>query len=363
MLSRIGNVFRIFAVLFLLGNCSVFAQTSDMPRVMAPDVMKTIPVSLVADETINTHDVIELTTGNEYPWAEQVRFDRQVVVDGELVNAVSCLEFQFKPVRMIDVDLPNARKQFEKKRVLYMVYSVTNKRWTPEGEKALARLNEPVEYEKLPTEDLSITLGSSICSEKVDERTFLVKPLDVPVQFFPSFVLASTQNQIDPQAKIGYTDRFIPLAFAAIVQREQYDVVLKKEGTIPLASPNGPEIQFESTVSMAERVLQPGETAWGIAMWTDVDPRLNFFSVFVSGVSSAYRWENPEGGYTKGDSTGTGRQMVRKTLKLNFWRPGDAFNFSEKDIRYGVPIPSSVKIPTEDQKGVQAPVDYEWVYR
>ena len=41
------------------------------------------------------------------------------------------------------------------------------------------------------------------------------------------------------------------------------------------------------------------------------------------------------------------RLLLRKTLKLNFWRPGDEYSTSENEIRYGVP----------------GGVDYEWVYR
>ena len=51
--------------------------------------------------------------------------------------------------------------------------------------------------------------------------------------------------------------------------------------------------------------------------------------------------------YKAGDPIGTGRRLSRKTLKLNFWRPGDEYYEHEKEIRFGVP----------------GEVDYEWVYR
>ncbi len=38
---------------------------------------------------------------------------------------------------------------------------------------------------------------------------------------------------------------------------------------------------------------------------------------------------------------------MRKTLKLNFWRPGDQYFENEEEIRYGIP----------------GRVDYEWIYR
>ncbi|MDR1960195.1 MAG: hypothetical protein LBQ54_14320 [Planctomycetaceae bacterium] len=311
--------------------------------------MKRIPVSLNADEAFNTHDIVELTTGNQYPWAKGIRFDKlasstKSLIDKE-IKAVSCLEFHFKPIRMIQVDLPNKQGILEKKLVWYMVYSVTNQKWDTKNQNVIQQINKPVARETLPTLDLSITPGSSISSENIGEGTYQIKTEDVPIRFVPLFVLASSQENTAPQSLAGYTDQFIPLAFGAICQREDFGM------------------KFESTISITDKIIQPGETVWGIAMWTGIDPRLNYFSVFVSGLSNAYRWENPDGSFKQGDAPGNGRKMVRKTLKLNFWRPGDAANLSENDIRYGVPIPPQVKVAQETQKEGRPPVDFEWVYR
>jgi hypothetical protein len=94
----------------------------------------------------------------------------------------------------------------------------------------------------------------------------------------------------------------------------------------------------------------------------------------VSGLTNAYRWEDPPGAYERalaaskraaavksgtGDQdvpffvpqdvnpVGAGRKFTRKTLKLNFWRPGDEYYEHEKEFRLGIP----------------GEVDYEWVYR
>jgi len=339
--SVVGRTALFFLIVFL-GIEMATAQPIGT-RDLAPDVMKTIPVSLNVMEAFNTHDVVELTTDNNYPWAKNVRFDRLAGLPDQ--PAVSCLQFQFKPIRMIEIELPTKQGTLEKNLVWYMIYSVTNKKWDTANKEIVQKLREPVTTESLPTLDLAINPGSSISSENVADGKHKIKPEDVPITFIPQFILASTQENADSKAKSGYLDQFIPLALGPIMQRENYGK------------------NFEIPFNTTEKTIEPGETVWGIAMWTDIDPKLNYFSVFVSGLSTAYQWVDPEGVYKKGDFPGTGRKMARKTLKLNFWRPGDAANLSEKDIRYGFPIPSVVKISQETQKADQAPVDYEWVYR
>ena len=95
-----------------------------------------------------------------------------------------------------------------------------------------------------------------------------------------------------------------------------------------------------------------GKTAWGIVTWEDVDPRTKWFSVYVEGLTNAYRWDDGKGAFTEKDfgkesKIGKGRRPWRKVLKLNFWRPSDEYFEHEREIRYGVP----------------GRVDYEWVYR
>ena len=78
---------------------------------------------------------------------------------------------------------------------------------------------------------------------------------------------------------------------------------------------------------------------WGVATWTDVDPRIDFFSVYVGGLTNAYRWERHARAPIKpGDPPGKGRQFARKMLQLNFWRPGDELQPIERELRYGVPL-------------------------
>ncbi len=149
--------------------------------------------------------------------------------------------------------------------------------------------------------------------------------MDQPVRFVPEFVLDC------PRLNKRYPDRVIPVAFQRIVQRED------------------PNQRFYNTVEMV-RELKPGESVWGIATWEDIDPRVDRFSVYVHGLTNAYRWEDAEP-VQPNDKLGKGRTLYRKALQLNFWRPGDEFERQptevEAEIRFGWP-------------GKPA---YQWVFR
>ena len=152
--------------------------------------------------------------------------------------------------------------------------------------------------------------------------------VDRPVRFTPEFLLEAHVRRPDESIlnKV-YPDRVIPVAMGPIRLRED------------------PNRHFLTSVEMC-REIKVGETQWGIATWEDIDPRTFRFSVYVIGLTNAYRWTDQEGGYKKGDPIGKGRKLHRKTLKLNFWRPGDQYYEHEEEIRYGVPKSSFPKSAT-----------------
>lgn len=94
---------------------------------------------------------------------------------------------------------------------------------------------------------------------------------------------------------------------------------------------------------------------WGVATWTDVDPRTDFFTVEIRGLTNAQRSENVDGKFIS----------KQKTLVLYFSRPGDTVNELADIIRYGIPAYAD----QEHQKlifskyGVQERLDYQWIYR
>ena len=121
------------------------------------------------------------------------------------------------------------------------------------------------------------------------------------------------------QYKKAYLDRVLPLAMKAIQKREDpnrklLDTVQMSEQPIPLST------------------ADDDHSVWGVATWEFVDPRIDFFKIYVKGLTNAYRFADQAGAYKIGDTPGTGRVFAQKTLKLNFWRPGDDIDPTKEEI-------------------------------
>ncbi|MGQ9820820.1 MAG: hypothetical protein ACUVQK_03075 [Thermogutta sp.] len=259
------------------------SQIVGTPRVLAPGVMITIPPDVQVDETHQRQDIIELVTLD--PTFDWAK-------DRDFRRTVHCLEFSFKLPRLIEVDMPQTSGRLQRKPVLYLVYRVTN-------------------------------TGKALKPVPEDDGTYRVEEVAETVPFLPRFTLKIWDSGKE------YPDRPNPRIAEAIRRRED------------------PAILFFDSTAMNERQLDYCDSFWGVATWEDVDPSLNRFSVFVSGLSNAYRWEDPPGAYKPGDPIGQGRVFLRKQLQLNFWRPGDEFILKESQIRFGIP----------------GQVDYAWVFR
>jgi hypothetical protein len=67
-----------------------------------------------------------------------------------------------------------------------------------------------------------------------------------------------------------------------------------------------------------------------VAIWDDVNPKTNYFSIFVAGLSNGWALTDPIPPATK-------PIVRRKTLQLNFKRPGDEFFPKSSEIRFVAP--------------------------
>ena len=298
-----------------LGQSTVGLQQSPTraPREFAPGVETVIPVSVDPEETVSQHDIVELRADPTLNWTPAFLPPSGTVFaeskDADFVRDAWQLEFGFKPLRMIRLIDPSAESG--QRLVWYLVYRVKN-------------------------------TGKAIRPEVSDEDGEF-EPVEVasgPIRYLPHFVLEG-QDVAPNGGKIyrAYLDKAMLEAVEAIRQREL------------------PGRQLYTSVSMPLEPLAEGEERWGVAMWTDVDPEIDFLSVYARGLSNAYDWTDPEGAYQQGDPPGKGREFVRKTLQLNFWRPGDRFLQHENEIRYGTPAGKA------GLYGVEEGVDYAWVYR
>jgi hypothetical protein len=306
------------AVTFVMACSLVYGQDAEAPkpppaqpaakplavkspyRPLAPGVLISIDPIRRLEEVVSRHDMVGLLAVDpKFDWAKDIDFHRDVWV----------LKFQFKPMRMIWVDVPQPSGFMQRKPIWYMVYVVTNT-----GKIMHPVQDQPLEYEK----------------EVFDKRNlFRVEEVDKPVRFLPEFVLEGQQRlKGDEGFTKVYPDRVIPVAIDPIRRRED------------------PARRFLTSIEMS-RDLAVGESRWGVATWEDIDPKVVRFSVYVFGLTNSYRWIDQPGEYKPGDSPLAGRKIYRKVLKLNFWRPADQYYEHEGEIRYGLP----------------GGVDYEWVYR
>jgi hypothetical protein len=267
------------------------------------------------------------------------------------------LEFSFKPMRMIQVDVPQASGRMQRKLVWYMVYRVRNlgNHLTPKGlitpEKIAAT------EVRDPNEEVLALVNPTVPDPKelyekfkdyTDEVEFMGKKTKA-LRFFPHFVLRSTEYQKE------YLDRVIPAALAPIRERE---------------FPGRPDQKLYNSLTISEAPIEIStETAdhsvWGVATWTDIDPRIDYFMVYVQGLTNAYRFDDPEGAFKADSAPASGRQFTRKTLQLNFWRPGDTVDPNEEELRYGCRLDPDPEVQQKilEIYGIQTPVDHVWVYR
>jgi len=367
----------VFTVLLVFSAVILNTNLCDSLRaqnLLGPGVLTTVSPDINYDETYTRQAAVEFLANetklddrleqnvlfDRKQWADEIRFRRDIW----------CLEFQYKPIRTIWVDIPT-KNGVERKLVLYMVYSVTNA-----GERSAIRtaIDRKIEFPVHKTmevatctcdfcvQDVGNSPGNTPGSKKYEVNTppllrnqsgsFKPEPIQIPIQFAPQFILASDnilksaetivdQDTGDITTKVQRTeavffDQIIPIAIARIAEREKME-------------------KLESTVSIAGKTIQPNETVWGVATWIAGDAigpdkditDMNFFSVYIRGLTNAYKWEKTA--YRKGDPTGSGRELTPKVLKLNFSRPGDTNVRDMNDRQFRI--------------GIQGEVDYEWVYR
>jgi len=290
-------------------------------RKLAPGVETTIPIDVDPEETVSKHDVVELHTVPGLKWTPNFTPESRTLfelsADVPFRRSIWNLQLTFKPLRMMYVDVPQPTGKMQRKLIWYMVYRVKN-------------------------------LGGHLEPEEQPDGTFVTKPVDKEVRFLPHFVLET----YDGGTRKAYLDRVIPVAVAAIQNREDPNRTLlnsaqMSEALIPLST---------------KRV---DRSVWGLVTWEDVDPRIDHFSVFVQGLTNAYKWVDPPGVYKPGDPPGRGRRFARKTLRLNFWRPGDQHGEHEEEIRFGVPIDANGARQARilERYQLTEPLDHLWVYR
>lgn len=253
-------------------------------RQLAPGVLTVIPADRSGDDALLRADIPEITEGLvDLAWEpKQSPVGATLVEQGrnrDFPRDIWALEFAFKPPRQIDVDVPARDFRMQRKRVWYLVYRVKN------------------------------TGARRIVMADGDATRLRSETVEKPVRFLPHFVLESVEGLSKQEGSLAfraYLDRVVPGAVAAIREREDA------------------RIDLHDSARMTERDLAPGEERWGVAVWEDVDPRIDYFSIYVRGLTNAIRWRPRADAAFAADSVpAAGEEHVLESLRLDFWRPGD----------------------------------------
>lgn len=276
------------------------------PRPLAPGVLRVVAPDRRPEEAVGPSEPL--------PDLEFEAFQPQFgpVSDTGAVRASSIVfrrdiwgvEFSYLPLRHAEVDVPQPSGKMQRKVVWYLVYRI--------------RFDGQVLQNQERT-DAQGRVSYQPTLERVD-----LSSLD-EIRLFPAFSLrAAVVDPITGNVTVKeYLDRVMPTAARQIQQIEDPNQPLLDSvaiSTEPLYSRNG-------EAPSADREI------WGVATWEDVDPRTDYVSVQIQGLTNAFDVKQ----------TPAGKQFSYKTLNLNFYRPGDEIDETRDRIRTGVPLVDDVQ--------------------
>jgi len=259
-------------------------------RALAPGVLTEIPPSEAVAEMLLAGDLYDATIARrDLAWQPKQSAVGNTFLGraagGTIARELWSLEFAFKPPRLIEVDLPTAGQKMRRTRIWYLIYRVRN----GTGERAAG-----------------MRLEGDGDGKPADYR---IERFERPIRFVPRFVLESLEPLGEGEGLIfyrGYLDRVMPTALGEIRRRED------------------PQRELFDSASMAETEIQPGEDRWGVATWHDVDPRIDFFSITVTGLTNALQWRlRPGAEPAAADPPNAKIETALGALRLDFWAPGD----------------------------------------
>lgn len=291
-LLRCSRMLAVCWTWYILAVCAVAEPPGY--RELADGVLTVIPPNVAVAEMLLQDDLHDVTIGRrELAWKPKQAAEVETFVaratGREFPRELWCLEFAFKPPRSIDVEVPVSGSKMRRSRVWYLVYRVRNVAGPSASGMRL----------KTETDDPG-----------TDRSTRAVERFERPIRFLPHFVLESFEAVAEGEGLVAYRaylDRVMPTALAAIRARED------------------PRRPLLDSAEMAAEEIAPGEERWGVATWEAIDPRIDFFSITVTGLTNALQWRLPPGADVKAaNPPNAALEQVLQSLRLDFWRPGDA---------------------------------------
>ncbi|MFO0939169.1 MAG: DUF1697 domain-containing protein [Pirellulales bacterium] len=285
LVAKSFSAFVAMVALVVSGYSDALAQSE---RKLAPDALNVIRPSIEFGETFQ--GPVDLPLAAQHPelqWKPNYAPESDTLLELSkkvtFRNTVYGFEFAFKPVRIMEVDLPTASGS-EKQLVWYLVYRVTYR-----------------------GNDYKPTIEKDQFNNEIYGKPSAVSAKTV--RFMPNFHLVTKGLKSALNAKDQrLLDKVLPQAVNRIATEERISTLY-------------------DSLSIQQLGMEVGQSVWGVATWIGVDPNTDFFTVEVKGLTNAQHIEL-EGGKLK---------YSQKVLVLNFFRPGDTVNLTTDRIQYGVP--------------------------
>ena len=286
---------KLFVVAFVFCFVTSGGTAQGQAKRLAPGVLKVIPAEPDVRDSYSLPTVLPGLSVNS--------FDGNFVSDrdtlhGQTQNVVFFrdvwqYEFAFLGLRQLCYKQSN---EFGHRNIWYLVYRVRN-------------TGANLTYEEVK-EDPRFTHLKSELKRNEDNYSRTEK-------FVPRFTLKGwVQKDIGVHEEVAYRDKISPRVLRKIQGVE--DSRQRLLDTVEMMRTQLPVTKSAN-----------GAGAWGVAIWENVDPSIDHVSVDVNGVTNAFRLDRD----TEGNIT-----FRRKTLQLNFWRPGDGIAQHDDRIRYGIPL-------------------------
>ena len=292
---------------------------ANKPRELAPGVLKVVPLAVdTADSQTLRMPLPDLDAKQYAPHTfSSARTLYGSTRDVVLFRDIWQYEFAFVGgLRQIELDLPLADGKIAKKNVWYLVYRVRN-------------IGKTVSYDKI-TDQLAGTDRHEIVYDRSE-----LDPSTLPGRFFPMFELVGWVNnpQTGDYQRIEYPDSVLPSAVRQIqIEEDEQRQLLD---SIEMARTQLPQAEGKSDGGV-----------WGVATWVNVDPRIDYVSLRVKGLTNADRIvHNADGS----------KSFRFRELQLNFFRPGDIRHEALDRISKGIPLVDSPKEQVEIAQRYELP--------
>ena len=188
------------------------------------------------------------------------------------------MEVQLKQMRLIWVDMPDAKtKEVKPELFYYLCYRA---------------INRPIEAPAM----------------RETEPRNRKEPEPGPTFFIPEFTLVPT----DSDKQQVFLDTIVPRVVKEINRKErrQYKNSVTVVGAVP--EPTTDKINDDNSI-------------YGVAVFRGIDPQVDRFTIYMNGFSNGYQVsKGPDGSPL----------VMRKTILQKVWRPGDKFDVESLEIGF-----------------------------